>query len=137
MKYDLERFINAQKKNYSIALNEIKKGKKVSHWMWYIFPQLEELGSSNISKYYGIKNKEEALEFINNDYLKNNLIKISVYLYKLDNNVEDILGYPDYLKLKSCMTLFNYVAPDILIFQKVIDKFYDGEKDKETLNLIE
>ena len=76
MKYDLERFINAQKKNYSIALNEIKKGKKVSHWMWYIFPQLEELGSSNISKYYGIKNKEEALEFINNDYLKNNLIKI-------------------------------------------------------------
>lgn len=137
MKYDLERFINAQKKNYSIALNEIKKGKKVSHWMWYIFPQLEELGSSNISKYYGIKNKEEALEFINNDYLKNNLIKISEYLYKLDNNVEDILGYPDYLKLKSCMTLFNYVAPDILIFQKVIDKFYDGEKDKETLNLIE
>ncbi len=135
-KFNLNRFIEAQERDYEIALLEIKSGYKRSHWMWYIFPQLSSLGYSDISKYYGIKDIEEAKAYLNNDYLKNNLINISSELYKLNDNIENILGYPDYLKLNSCMTLFNYVDPSISIFTDIINKFYDGKKDEKTLELL-
>ncbi len=136
-KYNLDRFIIAQERDYQIALMEIKNGHKKSHWMWYIFPQLADLGYSSIAKFYGIKNKEEAVAYLKNDYLKNNLIEISRELYKLNDNINNILGYPDDLKLKSCMTLFNYIDPNIEIFNKIIDKFYNGEKDFNTINILE
>ena len=135
--YNLDRFINAQERDYQVALQEIKNGYKRSHWMWYIFPQLVDLGYSTTAKFYGIKNKDEAIAYLKNEYLKNNLIEISKVLYELDDNISNILGYPDDLKLKSCMTLFNYVDPTIEIFSKIIDKFYNGEKDLNTIKILE
>lgn len=134
--YNLDRFITAQERDYQMALQEIKNGYKSSHWMWYIFPQLVDLGYSSTAKFYGIKNKEEAIAYLQNEYLKNNLIEISMVLYELDDNISNILGYPDDLKLKSCMTLFNYIDPSIDIFYKIIDKFYNGEYDGKTLELL-
>ncbi len=135
--YDLERFITAQKRDYQAALSEIKSGYKRTHWMWYIFPQLVGLGYSPLAKYYGIKSKEEAVAYLENEYLRNNLIEISNALYELNDLINNILGYPDYLKLKSCMTLFNYVDPSIEIFNKIIEKFYNGEKDINTIKILE
>lgn len=134
--YNLERFIDAQERDFNVSLLEIKNGYKRSHWMWYIFPQLADLGYSTTAKFYGIKNKDEAIAYLKNEYLKNNLIEISKVLYELDDNISNILGYPDDLKLKSCMTLFNYADPSIDIFNKIIDKFYNGEQDSKTLELL-
>lgn len=134
--YDLERFIKAHQNAYLIALKEIKNGKKQSHWMWYIFPQLADLGHSPVAKYYGIRNKEEAIDYLNNDLLKNHLIEISEALLKIDDDINNILGYPDNLKLRSCMTLFHEIDPSIDIFMKVIKKFYNGELDRNTINLL-
>lgn len=102
-----------------------------------IFPQLINLGYSSTAKYYGIKSKEEANVYLENEYLKKNLIKISEELLKLDSNISDILGYPDGLKLKSCMTLFNYIDSSITVFENVLKKFYNGEKDNNTINILE
>ena len=134
--YNLERFIDAQERDFNVSLLEIKNGYKRSHWMWYIFPQLADLGYSTTAKFYGIKNKDVAIAYLKNEYLKNNLIEISKVLYELDDNISNILGYPDDLKLKSCMTLFNYADPSIDIFNKIIDKFYNGEQDSKTLELL-
>ncbi len=133
--YDLNRFINAQKSDYNTALKEIKNGKKRSHWMWYIFPQLKGLGKSSTAEYYGIDGLKEAKEYYKNDYLRNNLLEITNELLKIDNNdIEYIMGYPDNLKLLSCMTLFSEVDKSNDLFNKVIDKYYDGKKDINTLN---
>ncbi len=134
---NLERFIKAQKQDYERALEEIKNGQKLTHWIWYIFPQIKGLGYSEISNYYGIDDLEEAKAYLQNEYLRNNLLEITEALLNLDsNNPTEILGYPDDLKVKSCMTLFNYVDQRILIFKKVIDKYYNGEFDNKTITLI-
>ena len=136
MDNNIERFIIAQKRDYEKALQEIKNGKKTSHWIWYIFPQLKGLGNSTTSMYYGINNIEEAREYYNNDYLRNNLLEICNALLLLDNNIRNIFGYPDYLKVHSCVTLFEMVAKDEIIFKKIIDKFYNGKRDNNTINLL-
>ncbi len=134
---NLERFIKAQKQDYEQALKEIKNGKKLTHWIWYIFPQIKGLGYSEISNYYGIDDLAEAKAYLQNEYLRNNLLEITEALLNLDsNNPTEILGYPDDLKVKSSMTLFNYVDQSILIFKKVIDKYYNGEFDNKTITLI-
>ncbi len=132
----LERFINAQDKDYLTALNEIKSGKKRTHWIWYIFPQLVDLGHSNTAKYYGIKDEDEAREYLNNNFLRNHLIEISEELYKINDDIKNIMGYPDDLKVKSSITLFHYIDPNIKIFKKIIDKFYNGEEDEVTLDIL-
>ena len=133
---NLDRFIEAQESDYNIALSEIKDGRKRSHWIWYIFPQLSSLGHSMTAKYYGIKDEKEAKDYINNQYLKNHLVEISNELLKLSNaDISDIMGYPDDLKLRSCMTLFDYVSNEE-VFQKVLDKYYDGKKDELTLKIL-
>ena len=104
--------------------------------MWYIFPQLKELGSSSTSKFYGLDGIEEVKEYMENDYLKNNMLEICNELLKQDGNIRYIMGYPDYLKLNSCMTLFEYVFPKEKVFSKVIDKFYKGKRDKMTLDIL-
>ena len=134
---DLNRFIIAQEESYQIALKEIKNGYKETHWIWFIFPELKDLGRSDTALYYGIKDLNEAKRYLKNDYLRNNLIEISEALLKLDDNITDILGYPDNLKVKSCMTLFYYADSNIEIFKKVIDKFYSGEFDNNTIKIIE
>ena len=136
MNYDLERFHKAQKFDYPVALGEIKNGRKESHWMWYIFPQLKELGYSSTAKYYGLT-KDEAKAYINDEILKSRLIEISQALLELtSSNATEILGYPDDLKLKSCMTLFSEIAPEIEVFDQVLQKFFSGKKDDKTLKLL-
>ena len=134
--YNLQRFIEAHNNSYEIALLEIKNGRKRSHWMWYIFPQINGLGSSSTSNYYSIKSLDEAKAYLKNSFLRNHLIEISEELYKLDDNIYNILGYTDALKLNSCMTLFNYIDPSIDIFIKIIDKFYNGKKDQRTIDIL-
>ena len=134
---DLKRFLEAQKDDYDIALAEIRSGHKGSHWIWYIFPQIAGLGFSSTAHYYAIKDRQEAEDYINDEILRNRLIEISEALLSLDSDdAEDVMGYPDDLKLRSSMTLFNAVAPKIGAFQKVLDKFYDGEADQRTLDLL-
>lgn len=136
MKNDLERFLKAQDKDYEQALKEIKKGRKTSHWIWYIFPQIAGLGFSSTSKYYSIKDKNEAIEYLENNTLKNRLIEICEALLSLESDdATYVMGYPDDLKLKSSMTLFSEVS-DIDVFKKVLDKFYNGEKDEMTILLL-
>jgi uncharacterized protein (DUF1810 family) len=134
--YDLDRFINAQKDYYDTAYKEIKSGKKRSHWIWFIFPQIRGLGFSYDANYYGIKSKLEGLAYYNNDYLRNNLINITNALLENNNDIIDIVGYPDNLKIKSSMTLFYSVTNNI-IFKNVIDKFYNGEFDDLTIKILE
>ena len=136
MNYDLQRFHKAQIFDYPVALGEIKNGRKESHWMWYIFPQLKELGYSSTAKYYGLT-KDEAKAYINDEILKSRLIGISQVLLELNsNNATEIFGYPDDLKLKSCMTLFSEIAPEIEVFDQVLEKFFSGKKDDKTLKLL-
>lgn len=134
--YDIDRFIKMQKLYYEIALSEIKDGYKRTHWIWYIFPQLKGLGQSYNSEYYGLEGTEEVIEYMKNPYLRNNMIEICNELYKLDDSIENIFGYPDYLKLNSCMTLFEYSIPEEKIFSKTIDKFYNGKRDRTTLDML-
>jgi len=135
--YNLQRFIDAQKTGYQIALSEIKNGKKQSHWMWYIFPQIQGLGFSSTSKYYAIKNIDEATAYLNNSVLGKRLLEISNALLQLaTNDVHKIFGSPDDLKLRSSMTLFASIDKTDPVFQNVLDKFFNGNKDDKTLQLI-
>ena len=137
MNYNLERFIKIQKEDYAMALKEIKNGRKRNHWMWYIFPQLKGLGTSAMAQYYGLENLEEAKEYYNNNYLRKNLLEITKALLSLNNtNIESILGYPDNLKLLSCMTLFEIVDEHEKVFSQILDKYYKGKRDTNTINLI-
>jgi len=135
--YDIDRFIKMQELYYEIALSEIKDGYKRTHWIWYIFPQLKGLGQSYNSEYYGFDGVDEVIEYMRNPYLRNNMIEICNELYKLDDSIENIFGYPDYLKLNSCMTLFEYSIQEEKIFGKIIDKFYNGKRDRVTLEMLE
>ena len=136
MKNDLERFLKAQEKDYEHASNEIKNGTNTGHWIWYIFPQIAGLGFSSTSKYYSIKDKNEAIEYLKNKTLKDRLIEICEALLSLESDdATYVMGYPDDLKLKSSMTLFDEVS-DIDVFKKVLDKFYKGEKDEMTISLL-
>lgn len=133
---DLERFIVAHKRYFKIALKEIKNGYKESHWMWFIFPQLEFLGYSETAKYYGIKNKAEAIAFLNDEYLGTNLIEITENVLKLEDSMEYVFGEIDEKKLQSSMTLF-YLVSGNEIFKEVLNRFYDGKLDEKTKRFIE
>ena len=132
----MKKFLDAQEDDYEIALNEIKNGHKRSHWIWYIFPQIDGLGHSSTAKYYSIKDLEEAKEYLNNEILRSRLIEISNELLKLNDSIDNIMGYPDNLKLCSCMTLFYEADSSIDVFKKVIDKFYNGKFDENTIRIL-
>ena len=126
--YNLERFINAQENSYKIALKEIQNGEKRSHWMWFIFPQIDGLGMSPISKKYSIKNYQEAKEYLNHKILGKRLIEITNVLMKLkDKSARRIFGFPDDVKLKSSMTLFKIVSSNNEVFSKVLAKYFNNE----------
>lgn len=134
---NLQRFLDAQETTYLVALSEIMNGKKQSHWMWYIFPQIQGLGFSEISKRFAIKNIFEAEEFVNHPVLGSWLIRLCNELLNLEtNDAHKIFGSPDDLKLRSCMTLFSSLHEANPVFQKVLDKFFDMEKDEKTLKII-
>ena len=137
--YDLERFVRAQERDYKIALNEIKAGQKKSHWIWYIFPQLKELGYSYRAKFFGIENLDEAKNYLAHPVLGKRLREITEELLNLPENnpVYVMNGEIDAVKLKSSMTLFDCASgEEISIFKKVLEKFFGGETDSQTINLI-
>jgi len=134
---DLNRFKSAQEQHYSVALSEIKNGSKRSHWMWFIFPQIAGLGMTDISKYYAIQNIQEATDYLMDQELGFRLIEICEALLQLQtDDAHAIFGTPDDLKLKSSMTLFDAVPATFPVFGQVLDKFYSGERDERTLQLL-
>lgn len=136
--YNLQRFIDAQLNSYDIALSEIKNGNKQSHWMWYIFPQLDGLGKSETSKKYAIKSKEEAIKYLEHPILGNRPLEITNELLAIeDKSASDIFGFPDDLKLKSCMTLFVLIQNENSVFQKVLDKYFKGKISWKTKQIFE
>ena len=138
MIHDLQRFEAAQKRDFKTAFLEIKAGKKVSHWMWYIFPQIKGLGFSETTKLYSIQDLEEAQAFLNHPILGQNLRSISSELLNLTtNNATMVFGKPDDRKLQSSMTLFSMIPDTDPVFQKVLDKYFSGEKDLKTIGLVE
>ena len=135
----LDRFLKAQENEYQRFLTEIKNGNKISGEIYYIFPQIKGLGFTDKTKFYAIKNIEEAIDYLKNDILKSRLVEISQALLDLKENtdIKEIIAFPDDLKLKSSMTLFKIAEEksDIDcngIFQKVLDKFFNGEEDPNT-----
>ncbi len=133
---NLQRFIAAQERSYETALSEIKGGRKQSHWMWYIFPQIHGLGFSETSRFYAIKDINEAKEFLMHPVLGERLVRICKELLQLEeNNANKIFGSPDDLKLKSSMTLFSFLNINT-VFDQVLDKFFDGAKDSDTMEII-
>lgn len=136
MENRLDRFLTAQERSYDTALSEIKNGRKRSHWMWYIFPQIAGLGMSSTAQYYSIADIEEAREYITHPVLGARLLEISRALLALDgSDATAVMGYPDDLKLRSSMTLFAQVSEDP-VFNAVIDKFYSGRPDTRTLHIL-
>ena len=135
--FNLDRFKKAQSRDYATALSEIKNGRKESHWMWYIFPQLKGLGFSSMADFYGIDGLAEAKAYMADELLRGRLVEISEALLSLpSSDAREVMGYPDDLKLKSCMTLFMEAAPEIDVFGKVLEKFFGGEKDLKTLEMV-
>lgn len=135
--YELSRFITAQENDYQIALAEIRSGKKRSHWMWYIFPQLASLGKTETARHYGITDIHEAALYMKHPILGPRLIEISEALIDLEgSDPYQIFGHPDDLKLRSCMTLFASLKLADPVFELVLHKFYKGLKDELTLSLI-
>ena len=133
----LIRFLEAQNQVYLKALSELKKGKKETNWMWYIFPQLKELGSSETAHFYGIKDYNEASAFIQHPVLGQHLIEISsVLLQHEGTTAAEIFGTPDDLKLRSCMTLFASVENAHPVFANVLEKYFNGLPDERTLQLL-
>ncbi|MBC7388857.1 MAG: DUF1810 domain-containing protein [Opitutaceae bacterium] len=132
----LDRFISAQKRTYLIAKSEIKNGKKQSHWMWFVFPQIKGLGYSETSKFYGIENVHEAKDYLEHPILGSRLIDICNELLLLKNKTANqVFGSPDDLKLKSSMTLFDFIQTE-KVFKNVLEKYFNGERDQMTLNII-
>ena len=138
----MEKYKRMQRREFDIAYQEISNGKKESHWIWYIFPQIKGLGSSYMCKEYDIQDLEHAKQYLNDEYLRNNLIKITkaVLTHKGKKDIKEIMNIDD-IKLLSCMTLFKLADQESNkcggVFQKVIDAFYEGKDDKKTIEIIQ
>ena len=131
--YDLDRFVRAQATDYDRALSELRDGKKRSHWMWYIFPQIEGLGTSPMSQRYSIKSAAEARAYFDHPVLGPRLRECAAIVRDIvGRSALEILGSPDDQKLRSCATLFAAVSDDD-VFEQVLRKYFDGQPDKETL----
>jgi len=136
--FDLNRFIDAQRAVYPDVLEELRSGRKRSHWMWFIFPQLAGLGHSETSRFYAISGAAEATAYLNNPLLGARLLECTrTVLERSGQSARAMFGPPDDMKLRSCMTLFASVAPEQVCFQQVLDRFFDGETDAKTIALLE
>jgi len=137
MKDSLDRFTEAQAHSYAQALAEIKSGRKRSHWMWYVFPQIQGLGFSETARFYELRNAAEAADFLAHPVLGPRLLDISNALLSLpSHDAHGIMGSPDDLKLRSSMTLFAALPGAPPVFQQVLDKFYGGDRDEKTLRIL-
>jgi uncharacterized protein (DUF1810 family) len=135
--YDLARFVAAQAGNYDQALAEIGRGAKESHWMWYVFPQLAGLGTSPTARHYAIQSLDEAAAYLRHPVLGPRLLECAEALLGLDgSSAHDVFGWPDELKLRSSATLFALASPPGSVFARVLDKYFAGEPDPKTLDLL-
>jgi uncharacterized protein (DUF1810 family) len=135
--FDLDRFVRAQEADYDTALSEITRGRKHSHWMWYIFPQFDGLGFSAMSAHYSIKSLAEAEAYLAHPVLGPRLNACARALLAIDSHsARDIFGSPDDMKLRSSATLFAAVTPDGSLFHQIIDQYFAGEPDSATLRLL-
>jgi uncharacterized protein (DUF1810 family) len=136
--FDLHRFISAQDSVYDHVLAELRGGRKQTHWMWFVFPQIDGLGHSTTAIFYAIKRIEEAREYLNHPVLGARLAEcVDAVLAVEGRSASQIFGHPDDLKLKSSMTLFGDVAGPHSVFMRVLDKYFHGERDSRTLHLLE
>ena len=136
-KYNLSRFLEAQMVTYEGAMLELARGRKESHWIWYIFPQIEGLGRSDTAKFYSIKSLEEGRAYLEHPVLGQRLIEACEILLSLkDASMDEVMGFPDDLKLLSSMTLFEYISGSNSIFNKIIEVYFDDERDENSIKLI-
>ncbi len=132
--FDLQRFVDAQDRVYDAVIDELRAGRKRSHWIWFVFPQLRGLGSSATAVRYGISSREEAGAYLAHDLLGPRLRECTRLVAQIDGRpIEEIFGWPDHLKVRSSMTLFARSTEDNAEFLAVLDKFYNGEQDPLTL----
>jgi uncharacterized protein (DUF1810 family) len=136
--YRLQRFVDAQEGVHDRALAELRAGRKTSHWMWFVFPQVAGLGSSAMAKRYAIGSLEEARAYLDHPVLGPRLIEcVEAVLSHSDLTALEILGSPDDVKLRSSMTLFALAASPEAPFQRVLDAFFEGEMDTRTVDLLD
>lgn len=136
--YDLQRFVAAQAEDYQQALRELEQGRKESHWIWYIFPQIAGLGHSPTAQKYAIKSREEAVAYLGHGLLGARLQKCcETLLNHQDMTIQDIMDFPDDLKLRSSMTLFAMFSPQGSVFHRILDSFYSGQMDEKTLEFLD
>lgn len=136
--FDLQRFVEAQNPVYDQVMEELQAGRKRSHWMWYVFPQLDGLGHSAMAERYALAGVDEARAYLAHPLLGARLQAcVTALLQHSDKSAREVLGSPDHLKLRSCLTLFARAAPDNPLFQLALAQFYDGEPDALTLTRLE
>ena len=132
--HNLQRFVDVQRSTYDQALAELLAGRKQSHWMWFIFPQLAGLGHSAMAQRYGIKSIDEAAAYLQHPLLGPRLEECAAALLQhKGRSAQQILGSPDDIKLRSSMTLFSAVAPETILYRQIIDHFYVSQVDPATL----
>ena len=137
-KYNLSRFLEAQMVTYEGAMLELARGRKESHWIWYIFPQIEGLGRSDTAKLYSIKSLEEGRAYLEHPVLGPRLIRACEILLSLkDASMDEVMGFPDDLKLLSSMTLFENISGENSIFTNIIEVYFDDERDKTSLKILQ
>ena len=136
--YNLERFVQAQEGDFEQALSEIRSGRKRSHWMWYIFPQFDGLGTSWTSKQYSVKSVAEAKAYLAHPVLGPRLVECAEATLLVERlSALEIFGSPDDMKLRSCATLFAHVSPEASVFHRILDKYFHGKPDDRTIRLID
>ena len=136
--HDLDRFVQGQRDDYDRALAEIRRGRKESHWMWYIFPQFQGLGSSATSRRYAIKSRAEAEAYLRHPVLGQRLLTCAEAALGVEGrSALDIFGSPDDCKLHSCATLFAAVSPEGSVFHRLLERYFAGQPDAATLRLLE
>ncbi len=136
--FDLDRFVAAQESVYGTALAELKGGRKRSHWMWFIFPQIDGLGTSPTARHFAIKSQAEARQYLQHPVLGARLLECAQATLRIEGqSALAVFGYPDDMKLKSSMTLFSSVANPNSVFDRVLEKFFKGKGDTQTIELLE
>lgn len=135
--HDLQRFLSAQEPTYARALAELRNGRKQSHWMWFVFPQFKGLGRSPTSVFYAIKSEDEARAYLRHPVLGARLVECAEALLAIEGRTaSEIFGFPDDVKLRSCMTLFEAVAGADSVFSRVLEEYFDGKRDSKTLDML-
>lgn len=135
--FALQRFVEAQNPVYANVCAELRRGRKSSHWMWFVFPQMKGLGNSAMARKFAISSREEAVAYLRHAVLGPRLHECTKLVLTIEGRaIEEILGYPDDLKFRSSMTLFAHVSSDSADFTDALKKYYDGEEDSLTLRML-